>query len=779
MKAPEVVEICPTCGARVEGICEDPLSRVLCPHCNGEIIVSQKIDNYQLVDVLDQGHRGIVYRARDDTLGRDVALKVLRSKVQDTQLVGHLSSEATSMGRLSHPHVVRVLSAGNDHGRYYTAMELSGHGSLREVVSRQGSLPEVDVLNLGIQIAEGLQAAWSNGLVHGRVRPQNILFSNPATAKIGNFGLAVTSEEDGAFYDPPEILAETTSSHVPGDIYSLGATLIFALTGRPPFAAQCSNVNSLPTLKARPADLQAMGVNVNERTAAVLSKMMQADPSQRFHSYDAVIAQLQAAKSELSKPPLAAPSPSLAASISPSHAASHSGVRAVGRPAIQPAKTGPPVQVVAVPNPPVPGLPKSGKARWWVTIAASAILLGIGSAVLFRDQPPNSGKRNPNQKLRAPVIGEPEQDSTAIPASYGTDFAAAYQLFASSQFQAAADAFRSVHQNATPEPMVIEWALLHEGMALTASGKLRDARNVFRMLQERTINPNQPKEVQEFFRKIAALSAEAELPSPNLAPLFNKNNHEAIAFLAFGLKCWEMKKFPEALVFFRQFQLAKPAGKYAWIARLKPVASRLQDEYTASQMARTTMPTHVPARPPLESPDSDKSKPKKVVGQKEILANTIPDNQRVKVAPGTYTLVNFVSKKYLSTDPNDPSGTKLIESESHDQPHQQWDIVAASPDKPGVYTLKSAAFGKVINFRDIPWGVTRVLDIPPDRSHLTTNWIFTSTENDGYYRLVSETALGSISTATDWEKGAERNGIEIRIGHFPVSLWKLEKIEKE
>src|SRR4030095_9398456 len=141
--------------------------------------------------------------------------------------------------------------------------------------------------------------------------------------------------------------------------------------------------------------------------------------------------------------------------------------------------------------------------------------------------------------------------------------------------------------------------------------------------------------------------------------------------------------------------------------------------------------------------------------------------------------IKLVSKKYLAIDPNDQSGIKLVESESHDQPQQHWEIVAASPDKHGVYTLKSAASGKVVNFRDIPWGVTRVLDIPPDRSHLVTNWIFASTENDGYYRLVSETALGSISTATDWEKGAERNGIEIRIGHFPVSLWKLEKIEKK
>jgi serine/threonine protein kinase len=786
MKAPEIVEICPTCGARVEGISEDPLSRVPCPRCRGEIIVSQKIDNYQLIDVLDQGHRGIVYRAHDATLGRDVALKVLRSKVQDTQLVGHLSSEAKAMGRLSHPHVVRVLSAGNDRGRYYTAMELSGHGSLRNLVDRKGSLPEVEVLNLGIQIAEGLQAAWRNGVVHGRVRPQNILFSDPVTAKIGNFGLTITSEEDAAFYDAPEILAKTTKDRMPGDIYSLGATLIFALTGQPPFAAQCSDLKSLPALKAQPVDLKAMGVNVSDRTSAVLLTMMQADPSQRLPDYENLIACFQAAKTELINPPLTAPPPSRAASILPSHAASRSGVRIVDRPAIQSVKSGAPVRAVPVPNAPSPaqkssekaaGPPKSGKARLWITIAASALVLGIGSTFLFHNPLPNPGKQNPNRKPRAAVIEEPEKDSTDIPGSYSPDFAEAYQHFSVSQFQAAADAFRSVHQNATADPMGIEWALLHEGMALIASGKLQDGQNVFRTLQGRLINPNQPREVQESLRKIAALAAEPEPPSPNLAPLFNKTNHEAIAFLAFGLKSWEMKKFPEALVFFRQFQLAKPSGRYAWIARLKPVASRLQDEYTASLMAKTVTAAPGPARPRKEIANSEK--PKKVVSQKEILANTIPDNQRLKVAPGTYALVNFVSKKYLAIDPDDRLGTKLIESDSHAQPHQQWEIFAASPDKPGVYTLKSAASEKVINFRDIPWGVTRVLDIPPDRSDLASNWIFASSDSDGYYRLVSETALGSISTATDWEKGAGGNGIEIRIGHFSVSLWKLEPIEKK
>src|SRR5262245_6117640 len=152
MKRPEVMEICPACGTRVEGISGDPLSRVQCPQCEGEIVVSQKISNFELLGVIDHGDRGIVYKARDVGLGRDIALKLLRSDAADTQLVQRLSSEATAMGRLRHPNVLKVFSSGSDHGRFFTAMELFSHGSLHDLILREGPVGEIDALQLAIQI---------------------------------------------------------------------------------------------------------------------------------------------------------------------------------------------------------------------------------------------------------------------------------------------------------------------------------------------------------------------------------------------------------------------------------------------------------------------------------------------------------------------------------------------------------------------------------------------------------------------------------------------------
>jgi Protein kinase domain len=474
MKAPQAVEVCPSCNLRVEGISGDPLSRVQCPQCHGEIIVSQKINNFELLGVLDHGERGIVYHARDLDLGRDIALKLLRANMQDTQLVRTLSSEAAAMGRVCHPNVVKVYSAGNDGERFYTAMELFSEGSLRDVVTRGGPIPERQVLEFAIQIAEGLQAAWNDGLIHGRVSPQNILFSGPTIAKIGNFGLAIAAEENAVYYDAPEILAEACCEHLPGDIYSLGATLIYALTGRVPFEAQTLNEKALRALKSRPVDLAAMGVRVSQSTAAVLRQMLRVDPAERFQSYEDLIAKLQLAKAELTLIPRA--TPAVGGSGARARAVQvpkfSSGLRSSS--GVRPA----PTQTMGGES---FGIKEGeGKSRWWLWVLSAVVLLGLGATFMSRGRILESAKLKPNRKQ---LVASADV-SDAIPANFGTDFAAASQLFASGQFSAAADGFRAVLDDSSADPMVVEWALFHEAMCRMASGNLEQGQQVFRRLKE-------------------------------------------------------------------------------------------------------------------------------------------------------------------------------------------------------------------------------------------------------------------------------------------------------
>src|SRR5439155_5374318 len=122
------------------------------------------------------------------------------------------------------------------------AMELVDHGSLESLMHTAGRLSEIDVLNIGIQIAQGLNAALERGLIHRDIKPGNILFANATTAKIVDFGLAILMEHAGnaagevwatPFYVAPETV-EGKPEDLRSDMYSLGATLFHAFTGRPP-----------------------------------------------------------------------------------------------------------------------------------------------------------------------------------------------------------------------------------------------------------------------------------------------------------------------------------------------------------------------------------------------------------------------------------------------------------------------------------------------------------------------------------------------------------------
>ena len=177
---------------------------------------------------------GSVYKARDTALDRFVALKLLRRDAE----AGHtaeLQQEARVTASVNHPHVVKVFSFGSDHGQFYLVMELVDQGSLDDFIEERKQLPEAEVLQTAIQVAKGLQAAHAKGLIHRDVKPANILFADPSTAKIVDFGLAGAAEPktEGAIWGTPYYVAperlNNESEDFRSDIYSLGGTLFHAL----------------------------------------------------------------------------------------------------------------------------------------------------------------------------------------------------------------------------------------------------------------------------------------------------------------------------------------------------------------------------------------------------------------------------------------------------------------------------------------------------------------------------------------------------------------------
>lgn len=291
----------------------EALQEMVCPVCSGRVIVQGHIDRFSLKAVSGKGGTGTVYQAHDPHLGRLVALKVVRQdKAANEEVLQQLLAEAGVTASVNHPNVVRVYSVGTSQGRFFMAMEMVGGGSLDDLMEKQGQLPEAQVLDIAIQIAGGLQAAHQVGLVHRDIKPGNILFADPRTAKLADFGLAIFEQHVAAtgevwgtpYYMPPERL-KGEPEDLRGDIFALGATLFHALAGRPPYEAADSTQVALKRLQVAAPSVLSFAPTVSNATAFVIKKMLEMDPAARFASYPELIESLQFARNELGTKPAA------------------------------------------------------------------------------------------------------------------------------------------------------------------------------------------------------------------------------------------------------------------------------------------------------------------------------------------------------------------------------------------------------------------------------------------------------------------------------------------
>jgi tRNA A-37 threonylcarbamoyl transferase component Bud32 len=300
-----MTQTCPACGATVETTNVEPLAQMACPKCGEEIPVERTFDHFVVVEALGVGGMGTVYKARDTLLDRFVALKLLRRDLStEADHTAQLQQEARIAASVNHPNVIQVFSSGTDHGQFYLVMELVDHGSLDNLIEQRTSLPEMLVLETGIQVAKGLRAAYRQGLIHGDVKPANILFVDEHTAKISDFGLAGAaargSDAEGVIWGTPYYVAPERLNNAPedfrSDIYGLGATLFHAISGKAAIEGNTNSAAVLLELKQQPLSLRSVAPKVSEATAAVFQRMIAPDPAQRFSSYDELIAELEQAQ---------------------------------------------------------------------------------------------------------------------------------------------------------------------------------------------------------------------------------------------------------------------------------------------------------------------------------------------------------------------------------------------------------------------------------------------------------------------------------------------------
>ncbi|MEU6603952.1 protein kinase [Streptomyces shenzhenensis] len=247
---------------------------------------------YRPHTALGRGAMGEVWRARDEVLGTDVAIKFLLSQSSDATATARFRLEAQTAGRLDHPHVVGVLDFGAHEDRLFLVMELVEGDSLASVLSTAGTLPPERVARIAAEAAAGLAAAHEQGIVHRDIKPGNLLLAADGSLKIGDFGIARFMDDPAAgltatgqivgtsLYLAPE-RALGRPAGPPSDVYSLGCVLYQLLIGRPPFEADTAVAILHHHLDTAPTPPRQFGVDMPPALENYLLGMLAKQPEAR------------------------------------------------------------------------------------------------------------------------------------------------------------------------------------------------------------------------------------------------------------------------------------------------------------------------------------------------------------------------------------------------------------------------------------------------------------------------------------------------------------------
>ena len=282
---------CHQCGATVDISKAKPLSMMDCPDCSTHVRVPAQVDHFLLVKQIARGGSGVVYQAYDENLWRQVALKLIFKSAKDgDDKYEETLREARASAMLIHPNIVQIYSLSEDMGQPYIVMELVDGGSVTSRI-KADNLQQSDAIRIARDAARGLAEAHRLKVVHGDIKPENILLTRDGVAKLIDFGLAVRSKKDkgdGKIRGTPYYIApEVVQGEMPGppsDIYNLGATLYHALTGKPPFRGKTVKEVVPQRLDGPPPNILDRRPDLSQMTAELVIRMMEVDPADRFSS---------------------------------------------------------------------------------------------------------------------------------------------------------------------------------------------------------------------------------------------------------------------------------------------------------------------------------------------------------------------------------------------------------------------------------------------------------------------------------------------------------------
>ena len=289
-------------------------------------LVGSQIDDLQVLRHLGQGGMANVYAARQTTLGRDVAIKVLRAELaRDDDYVRRFRREARAAASLNHPHIVTVIAVGSTRNRDglvtpYIVQELIDGPDLKAELQRSGAFPPDEVREVLLNVGAALSAASDRGIVHRDIKPENLMKTSSGLLKVADFGLArvsVGSDSSVAsltkvgltlgtprYMSPEQIQGRTVD--VRSDLYSLGITAYHLLTGRPPFEADDPVALAVKHLHETPEPISKVRTATTGRSdpieadlTGVIMRLMAKDPGDRYATPADMMRDLGASPSQI------------------------------------------------------------------------------------------------------------------------------------------------------------------------------------------------------------------------------------------------------------------------------------------------------------------------------------------------------------------------------------------------------------------------------------------------------------------------------------------------
>lgn len=542
-----------------------PFSNVECPQCGKHTRVKREFGPFTLLRRHAIGGMSVVFVAHDNTLDREVAVKILNENYSaDSRRIEAFEHEAKVTAAISHPHVVRVFTTGRAFDRFFIAMEMVPGGHFEDVIKERGTVPEREMLPLAQQVADGLRAAHAAGLIHRDVKPGNILLDAAGNAKIVDFGLALLVDHTGQakatelwatpYYVPPESI-DGQPEDFRSDIYAFGATLYHALAGRPPCNEERMTTHILREAKRKIVPLHTAAPWVTQRTCSLVDRAMAYHPADRFQSYDELLTYLRDAEAQLK-------------------AGAKGSVKD---------------QAAA--------MRRAAVKRQRITLAATGLLaaLGVTGLALWLGRTPEPLPQPP-----PPVAGTNTQANGAgVPdPSAAARIAALYQdartALGDAEFARARQLFARLRDDPAVGEPTRSWSAVEAALMALLEGAPGEARREA-AVSVGYLESATPEErvVRDLVLPVLRGLGHPRAVKPDAALLAGSSPGHLLFWMLAGLKNWENGHGEAALPFFEAAAAADTAGGEAWLdVYPKLAAAHVADIKLLSGPLFTQRPTH-------------------------------------------------------------------------------------------------------------------------------------------------------------------------------------------